>query len=61
VRQSVLICSAAEVLRSLFGLLQANGVRLVVTQVLADVKERGRYEFKRLFGEDAFTTRCRMW
>ena len=46
--------SAAETLRAVFGLLQEKGVRLVVTHVLADVKERSRYELKQLFGEDAF-------
>ena len=46
--------SAAETLRSLFRLLQEKGVRLVVTQVLEDVKERSRYELKQLFGADAF-------
>jgi SulP family sulfate permease len=46
--------TAAETLRSVFGLLQEEGVRLVVAQVLADMKERSRYELKQLFGEDAF-------
>jgi SulP family sulfate permease len=46
--------TAAETLRSLFGLLQEKGVRLVVAQVLADVKEHSRYELKQLFGEDVF-------
>jgi sulfate permease, SulP family len=46
--------TAAETLRSVFGLLQGRGVRLVVTQVLEDVKERSRYELEQLFGEDAF-------
>jgi MFS superfamily sulfate permease-like transporter len=46
--------SAAETLRAVFALLQEKGVRLVVTHVLEDVKERSRYELKQLFGEDAF-------
>jgi MFS superfamily sulfate permease-like transporter len=46
--------SAAETLRGVFGLLQEKGVRLVITHVLADVKERSRYELKELFGENAF-------
>ena len=46
--------SAAESLRALFRLLQEKDVRLVVAQVLADVKERSRYELKQLFGENAF-------
>jgi SulP family sulfate permease len=46
--------TAAETLRAVFGLFQGKGVRLVVAQVLADVKERSRYELKQLFGDDAF-------
>jgi SulP family sulfate permease len=46
--------TAAETLRSMFGLLRDKGVRLVVAQVLADVRERSRYELKQLFGDDAF-------
>jgi SulP family sulfate permease len=46
--------TAAETLRSMFGLLRDKGVRLVVAQVLADVKERSRYELRQLFGDDAF-------
>jgi SulP family sulfate permease len=46
--------TAAETLRSLFGLLGEKGVRLVVAQVMEDVKEESRYEFRRLFGDDAF-------
>jgi SulP family sulfate permease len=46
--------TAAETLRSVSGLLQEKGVRLVVAQVLADVKERSRHELKQLFGDDAF-------
>jgi SulP family sulfate permease len=46
--------SAAEALRALFGPLREKGVRLVVAQVLEDVKERSRYELKQLFGEHAF-------
>jgi len=46
--------TAAETLRSLYGLLREKGVRLVVAQVMEDVKEESRYEFRRLFGEDAF-------
>ena len=46
--------SAAEALRSLFRLLQDNGVRLVVTHVLEDVTERSRYQLEQLFGADTF-------
>ncbi len=46
--------SAAESLRSLFGMLKEKGVRLVVAQVMDDVKESSRYELSQLFGEDAF-------
>ena len=46
--------SAAETLRSLFGILKEKGIRLVVAQVLDDVKAESRYELRELFGEDAF-------
>src|SRR5215510_16516492 len=34
--------SAAEALRSLFAILEEHGIRLVVTQVMEDVRERSR-------------------
>ncbi len=46
--------SAAETLRSLFATLKEKGVRLVVAQVLDDVRERARYKLRELYGEDAF-------
>ena len=46
--------SAAETLRSLFTILKDKGIRLVVAQVLDDVRDQSRYEFDQLFGEDAF-------
>jgi SulP family sulfate permease len=46
--------SAAETLRSVFGILKDNGIRLVVAQVMEDVKEESRSQFRQLFGEDAF-------
>lgn len=46
--------SAAELLRSLFATLKDKGVRLVVAQVMENVKETSRYHLKELFGEDAF-------
>ena len=46
--------SAAETLRSLFTILKDKGIRLVVAQVLDDVRDQSRYELRQLFGEDAF-------
>ena len=46
--------SAAESLRSLFGMLKEKGVRLVVAQVMDDVRKESRYQLRELFGEDAF-------
>jgi high affinity sulfate transporter 1 len=46
--------SAAETLRSLYGILNEKGIRLVVAQVMEDVKEESRYELGKVFGEDAF-------
>jgi hypothetical protein len=46
--------SAAETLRSLFGILKEKGIRLVEAQVLDDVKAESRYHLSQLFGEEAF-------
>ena len=46
--------SAAETLRSLFAVMKEKGVRLVIAQVLEDVRETSRYRLQELFGEDAF-------
>ena len=46
--------SAAQTLRSSFASLKDKGIRLVVAQVLDDVKEESRYNLRQLFGEDAF-------
>jgi high affinity sulfate transporter 1 len=46
--------TAAETLRSLFRILEGKGVRLVVAEVLEDVREQRRDEFRLLFGADAF-------
>jgi len=46
--------SAAESLRSIFDILKEKGVRLVVAQVMDDVRQESRYELRELFGEDAF-------
>jgi len=45
--------TAAETLRSLIGLLERRGIKLVVAQVLQDATE-GRSHFRELFDEDAF-------
>jgi SulP family sulfate permease len=46
--------SAAETLRSVHARLKARGIRLVVADVMEDLKALTRYRFKELFGEDAF-------
>jgi len=46
--------SAAETLRSIFATLKDKGIRLVVAQVMDDVKAESRYKLRQLFGEDAF-------
>jgi len=46
--------SAAETLRSVHATLKAKGIRLVVAEVMEDVKTSTRYNFKQLLGEDAF-------
>ena len=46
--------SAAETLRSIFGILKQKGIHLVVAQVLDDVRDESRYNLRQLFGEDAF-------
>jgi MFS superfamily sulfate permease-like transporter len=46
--------SAAEALRSIFVSLQDRGIRLVTTQVMADVNAESRYNLRQLFGDDAF-------
>jgi MFS superfamily sulfate permease-like transporter len=46
--------SAAETLRALFAILEEQGIRLVVTQVMEDVRERSRYELLQLFSDHAF-------
>jgi len=45
--------SAAETLRSVFGILKDKGIRLVIAEVMEDVKKESRYHLLRLFGEDA--------
>ena len=41
-------------LRALHGILHEKGIRLVVAQVMEDVRDKSRYELRQLFGEDAF-------
>jgi MFS superfamily sulfate permease-like transporter len=45
--------SAAETLRAIHGLLEERGIRLVVAQVLEDVRAECRYQLGQLFGPDA--------
>jgi MFS superfamily sulfate permease-like transporter len=46
--------TAAETLRTLFGQLRQKGIRLVVAQVMPDVRAESRYRLRELFGENAF-------
>jgi MFS superfamily sulfate permease-like transporter len=46
--------SAAETLRATFSGLKEQGIRLVVAQVMDDVRDESRYQFDQLFGKDAF-------
>jgi MFS superfamily sulfate permease-like transporter len=46
--------SAAETLRSVYATLKARGIRLVVAEVMEDLKSESGYRFRELFGEDAF-------
>ena len=46
--------SAAETVRSIHEMLKQRGIRLVVAQVMEDVRARSRYQIRELFGEDAF-------
>ena len=46
--------SAKATLRSIYGILKEKGIRLVVAQVLEEVKVDNHYELYQLFGEDAF-------
>ncbi len=45
--------SAAEVIRSLYAQLKEKNIRLVVTDILDDVKESNHYNLIELFGKDA--------
>ena len=49
--------SAAEALRSVHAKLKARGIRLVVAEVMEDVKAHARYRLNEVFGEDAFYDR----
>jgi high affinity sulfate transporter 1 len=46
--------TAAETIRSLHATLKDKGVRLVIAQVLENVKVESRYQMRQLFGDDAF-------
>ena len=46
--------TAAETLRSLHAILMEKGVRLVVAQVMEDVKAESRYNLGQVFGKDVF-------
>ena len=46
--------SAAETIRSIYGILKEKKINLVVAQLLDDVKDESRYELRELFGEDAY-------
>jgi MFS superfamily sulfate permease-like transporter len=46
--------TAAETIRSLFSTLSAGGVRMVIAQVLEDVKVTSRYQMEGLFGREVF-------
>jgi sulfate permease, SulP family len=49
--------SAAETLRSVHAKLKARGIRLVVAEVMEDVKAHARYRLNEIFGDDAFYDR----
>jgi len=49
--------SAAETLRSVQAKLKARGIRLVVAEVMEDVKTHTRYRLNEVFGADAFYDR----
>jgi sulfate permease, SulP family len=46
--------SAAETLRLVQASLKAKGIRLVIAEVMEDLKAKSRYHLKDAFGEDAF-------
>jgi SulP family sulfate permease len=46
--------SAAETLRATYARMKARGIRLVIANVMADVKAGNRYRLRELFGADAF-------
>jgi len=46
--------SAAETIRTVHATLKEKGIRVVVAEELADASATSRYQFRELFGEDAF-------
>jgi SulP family sulfate permease len=46
--------SAAETIRSVYARLKEKGIRLVVAEVMEDLRAGSRYRIKDAFGEDGF-------
>src|SRR4030095_4613758 len=46
--------SAAETLRSVHATLKARGIRLIVAEVMEDLRNQTSYHFQKAFGADAF-------
>ena len=46
--------TAAETIRSLHGILKEKGIRMVIANVLEDVRVESSYNMRQLFGDDAF-------
>jgi MFS superfamily sulfate permease-like transporter len=46
--------SAAETLRSVYAMLKARGIRLIIAEEMEDIKGTARYQLRELLGEDAF-------
>jgi MFS superfamily sulfate permease-like transporter len=46
--------SAAETIRALYDVLKTRGIRLVLAQILDDVKKESRYDMISLLGRDAY-------
>src|SRR5262249_749475 len=46
--------SATETLRTLFAILAEQGIHLIMTEMMEDIRERSRYELLQLFGAQTF-------
>ncbi|HTX53495.1 MAG TPA: SulP family inorganic anion transporter [Candidatus Baltobacteraceae bacterium] len=46
--------SAAETLRSVYAMLSARGIRLIIAEEMEEFKGTARYQFREVLGEDAF-------